>query len=322
MGKLKLTPGKIVDKSKDIAYMKAKVKNLQNRIESLKKKISSLKDKNTELHKKVLVSKMKVASLQDKLRENEDGVVSEYERDLVWMAYRYAIGRHTIHAAAMCQDMCRYVPGRFSKSRTQFMAMDIQREIAMHLRFTPFTFSIDPSVDLSSEDFLPLDRFIEFLLEHSIRKASDMLKYKNVTYLGRIPKKFANLWDVQYRLDGDEMPYISWMEWEDLLMWNNLSKLLDERCHRWAIIKDKRYKNKVEMVEYFSAYRRSVGYNVPEDEGKPMYERIFVPVEMLKRNPSICCYIDPGSIVVDGIDKENVAYFMERYKIQSPYKVL
>lgn len=316
MGILKATTGVIVDKSKDAVYMKAKVKKLQNRIENLKKKVVSLQNKNTDLHKKALVAKIKAASLQRQILDNEDGVIGEYERDLVWMAYRYAIGRHTIHAAVMCQDMCRNIPGRFSKARQQFMAMDIQREIAVHLRFTPFTFSVDSSILPGTPDYYPLDHLIEFLLEHDVRTKEDMLKYKSVTYMGRTPNKKANLWDIRYRLDGDEKPFISWMEWEDLLMWNNLSKLLDERCHRWAVLKDKRYKDKAVMVEYFCAYRRRAGYNVPEDEGKPMYEQIYIPVVPFKQNPAVCCYIDMAAVLVDNIEKEDIDYFKEQYHIQ------
>lgn len=323
MGTLKLTPGNIVDRSEDSKYMKDKVKKLQNRIENLQKKVASLQNKNTSLHKKALVAKIKAASLQRQIRENEEGVIGEYERDLIWMAYRYAIGRHTIHASTMCKDMCMNIPGRVSKARAEFMAMDIQREIAMHLRFLPATFRIDEEakwdgvpIGSSSEYFRPLDYFICFVNSRSIRKPEELKKYQYITFTGM--SKGSCEFDI-CESDGCEKFY-SWMDWEDLMQWNDLSKLLDERCHRWAVIKNYRYKNKVQMVEYFNTYNRNAGYNTPEDKDKLLYKQVLVPVHMMQRNPYICCTIDPGSVVVSEIVKEDVEYFKDKYNIKEVYR--
>lgn len=318
MEKLELDPGVIVDLGKS-----EEAKKLLRKLEASQKKGASLQKQVISLHKAVLVQKMKRAVLQRKIDDNEEGVIGDYERDLIWMAYRYAIGRHTIHASTMCKDMCMNIPGRVSKARARFMAEDIQKEIAMHLRFLPATFRIDEEAKwdgvpfgTSSEYYRPLDYFIRFVNSRSIRKPEELNKFQYITFIGMSKGSFEF---EAGETDGCENFY-SWMDWEDLFGWNNLSKLLDARCHRWAIIKDKRYKNKVEMVEYFNTYCRNVGYNTPEDKDKPLYKQVLIPVHMMQRNPYIFCTIDPGSVVVSEIVKEDVEYFKEKYNIKEVYR--
>lgn len=316
MSVMKIETGKIVDKSLLPA------KKLYNKLQNSEKKVASLQKQVASLRKKVLAEKMKTATLQRKLDDNENGVIQEYERDLIWMAYRYAIGRHTIHAFAMCSDMVRNVPGRVSESRAQFMAEDIQREIGMNLRFLGCTFEVDVSIPPSSVEFRPLDAFIGFILTNGIRHPEDLKKYKHILYLGRAGENAAyNAYQIEEHEEPDGNPVFifSFMEWEDLMCWNDLSKLLDKRCHRYAIIKDKRYKNKFEMVEYFTTYVRDAGYNVPEDDGKPLYKQILVPVVMFQRNPELCYSIDEETIIVDGIEETDKECFMKKYHIQSVY---
>ena len=55
--------------------------------------------------------------------------MSSYLEDLIWMSYRYCIGRHTLaatmHAGHIAQNSYHAIPD----DRKEFMAHDIRREI-------------------------------------------------------------------------------------------------------------------------------------------------------------------------------------------------
>ena len=52
-----------------------------------------------------------------------------FYEDLIWMSYRYCIGRKTIAASMHAGNIAKNVYNVFSKERQTFMAHDIRREI-------------------------------------------------------------------------------------------------------------------------------------------------------------------------------------------------
>ena len=58
-------------------------------------------------------------------------VVSDemYMEDLIWMSYRYCIGRKTIAAHSHAGNIARYSFDHISDGRKRFMAKDIREEI-------------------------------------------------------------------------------------------------------------------------------------------------------------------------------------------------
>ena len=58
-----------------------------------------------------------------------------YMEDLIWMSYRYCIGRHTIVSHSHAGDIAKYSFDHISENRKSFMAHDIRQEINDTLRW-------------------------------------------------------------------------------------------------------------------------------------------------------------------------------------------
>ena len=91
--------------------------------------------------------------------------LSDYEETLIWMSYRYAIGRHTIASCTHAGDIGQNSYDRLllTPSRMQFMSKDINEEIERCLSFGPCTFRIDRYSGVNIEDISPLNIFYQFI---------------------------------------------------------------------------------------------------------------------------------------------------------------
>ena len=58
-----------------------------------------------------------------------------YMEDLIWMSYRYCIGRHTIASHSHAEDIAKYSFDHISENKKSFMAHDIRQEINDTLRW-------------------------------------------------------------------------------------------------------------------------------------------------------------------------------------------
>ena len=121
-----------------------------------------------------------------------------YEETLIWMSYRYAIGRHTIASNSHCHDIAEnaYERLKLTPHRMEFMAKDICNEIAqmLHISF----FSID-GYSLNTTGVYPLDLFYEYVNSKEISDYNDLnrnvksVTYKNGTYEEKeYSEKFAS----------------------------------------------------------------------------------------------------------------------------------
>lgn len=61
--------------------------------------------------------------------------LSIFEENLVWMSYRYAIGRYTGVSVQHACDLMAYLPGKLDDNRAKFMADDIRQTIKDMLKF-------------------------------------------------------------------------------------------------------------------------------------------------------------------------------------------
>lgn len=61
--------------------------------------------------------------------------LSTFEENLVWMSYRYAIGRHTATSVDHAYDLAEYLSDKLDDNRAKFMADDIRREMSTILKF-------------------------------------------------------------------------------------------------------------------------------------------------------------------------------------------
>lgn len=219
--------------------------------------------------------------------------LSDYEETLIWMSYRYAIGRHTIasnmHAGDIAQNS--YERLMLSPARMQFMSKDINQEIASRLSWSNFNFRIDNYYGENRWGHHPLDLFYEFINSLHITDIQELGKYKDI----HVYIDYMN-GDVTYepRLKEDNSTsYVSCMDYEDLDCWQILSKVFDLKHHKFcrAI-----YNGEESIIEYIDVYRRVSG----SEEIK--YEKVKMPIDKYLNNPSISCRIDEKYIVEDNID--------------------
>ena len=197
--------------------------------------------------------------------------MSEYEHDLTWMAARYAIGRHTIAAHAICNEMVKNVYGRLSKDSCKFESCDIRKEIANSLQFYPFNFTMGWYVNANSKEYKPMARFIEWMIDNNISNSSDLALWKRISYNGVDEEGNPKYEAIQV---SGESNYET-TDFIDLLEWENLSNLLDVDCHKFCLAK---INDKYEFIEYFDTYTANL-YNGFE------FEKIKVPVESYHNNP-------------------------------------
>lgn len=234
-------------------------------------------------------------------------MMSEYETDLVWMSYRYAIGRHTIAASSMCHEMAKNVYGRLTRARSEFMAEDIQKEIADHLRFYPFSFCISYDIPPSDPLYVPIDRFIGWFLNYGYKDADVLENFSRIEYHY---DKVKDIGHYETTKKKDKTGYTT-SDWEDLMDWSNLAKLLNYKCHKYCLCKDPETGEET-MVEYFESYRRK-SYKTME------FEKVKIPCEKFHENSYVFTYIDERYILKDEMTSKEVMDFAYEHKIENPF---
>lgn len=234
-------------------------------------------------------------------------MLDEWTRDMVWMAYRYAIGRHTIAASSMCKEMAKNVYCKLERSRSEFMAQDIQKEIADHLRFYPFSFTMDYSIPSDDNRFVPIDRFIEFLMDNKFTSDEALADFD------RIECKWDRESDTFTYETSEKKEKTGYLthDWEDLMEWSNLAKLLNFKCHKYCIAKDPSTDEEV-LIEYFESYRRK-SYKTLE------FEKVKVPCQQFSDNAYICTRIEESYITKDNLEGNEVHKFASEHGIDNPF---
>lgn len=240
-------------------------------------------------------------------KQKKSKLMSSYEQDLTWMAYRYAIGRHTIAASSICKEMAKNVYLRLTRSRSEFIAQDIQKEIADHLRFYPFSFTMSYDIPADDNRFVPIDRFIEFLMSNGYASDEELQNFSRIECnWDRESDTFTYVTEEK----KDKTGYLT-HDWEDLIEWSNLAKLLNFKCHKYCIAKDPSTDEEV-MIEYFESYRRK-SYKTLE------FEKIKVPCQQFSDNAYICTRIEESFIVKDDLDGKEVLEFAREHGIDNPF---
>lgn len=231
--------------------------------------------------------------------------LSMYEETLIWMSYRYAIGRHTIASFTHAGDIAKNSYDRLllTPSRMQFMSKDINEEIERCLSFCPCTFRIDKYSGVNIEDISPLNIFYQFINSLNIENYNELKKIDNVeAYYDKECSEFK--FDIKYLEEGNEQRYISEMDIEDLEPWQKLASVFNLKKHKFC---KTLYDGKENIIEYVDVWRRKVdenGYLTKVIQ----YEKVKMPIDSYLSNPSILTCINEEYIVEDdiNIDKYNV----------------
>ena len=218
----------------------------------------------------------------------------EYEHALTRMAMRYAVGRHTIAAHSVCCDMGKNVYGRLSQRDCEFLSSDIRKEIAMKLGYYPFNFVMSYNIPTASDDYRPLSRLIEWIMDNNIETLEDLTIWDEIRYKG---KDFSgnSIYEAT-QIDGPK--HYETSDFLDMLEWENLSDLLDIKNHKFCIVSQNE-KMKFNIVEYFETYIR--------DSYKTLsFKKVKVPVAEYSENPYVLPTIDPHAIIEADLTKEQI----------------
>lgn len=228
--------------------------------------------------------------------------LSVYEETLIWMSYRYAIGRHTIASCTHAGDIAQnsYERLLLNPSRMQFMSKDINEEIERCLSFGPCSFRIDRYSGANIEDISPLNIFYQFINSLNIESYNELKKIDNVeAYYDKESSEFK--FDVKYLEEGAEQRYISEMDIEDLEPWQKLASVFNLKKHKFCKTV---YNGEENIIEYVDVWRRKVdenGYLTKVIQ----YELIKMPIDMYLGNTSISTRINEDYIVEDNLQLNN-----------------
>lgn len=209
------------------------------------------------------------------------------EGDMMWYSMHYATGRQS-YAGSHCHDIVRYGREVLSPERQEFIAYDIRREIAWHLRFL-----IDFYLPCESERRLdPIDLLMCFLKENDIRTNEQLARYKKI-------EVFENrIGDISYDtiIEEGESKRISiglLSGIDALLPWDDLSKYFDPKMHKRCKVN---YNGEESVVEYFDSWEREYG----KPDAFP-YMLLKKPILKYEQNPYLCTYINEEYVVEDDV---------------------
>ena len=213
--------------------------------------------------------------------------LSMYEEDLIWMSYRYCIGRHTIAANMHAGNIAKHAYGKLSPERQQFMAYDIRKSIEDNLRFSRMNVFIDTQLSRAdNKEYRPLEMVLDILSEHKVEQSEDLkrldsiyIKYDN----GKLKVDYRELPSDAPDNSTEMFPILF-----DLYVWADLASCFDKRGHKIAIIKDEDGNEK--EYEVFESYVQC-GYDTYR------FTKVWKPVELYVENPFICRYLPQDKII-------------------------
>lgn len=196
--------------------------------------------------------------------------------DLIWMSYRYCIGRKTIAASMHAGNIAKSVYGVLSKERQRFMAHDIRREINDRITW------------------LKNIKVVDFR-HHITQDGLSSILYRILEKYGPTPFEWV-INDVRYEVENDIVSMDKFEEgvpntydniltyYGDLIGWIKLANLLDDECHKIVVVvgdEGEIYEHKCFPYPYiYKAY----------DGGITLGKR-WVPIERFLENPFVETYV-------------------------------
>ena len=148
------------------------------------------------------------------MKKKESNMLSEYELDNIYMSYRYCIGRHTIASHCHAGDIANNAYGRMTKERMQFISKDINQEIYDKLHIHNWFIVANW---WNTKNIRPLDVFYQCLKDIGLKTYDDIKKIKGIECF--FTKEGELKTDVDYYNDKDKFNYKSFMDVEDLEVW-------------------------------------------------------------------------------------------------------
>lgn len=195
-----------------------------------------------------------------------------YMEDLIWMSYRYCIGRHTIAANSHAGDIAMYSFDHISENRKSFMAHDIRQEINDTLRWRN---------NIECHDYRNmLDKdALSIIIESLYEKYGTQLPSEDIwtKYKYKIENGVLNIEEYDGKVDHEHISTI----FHDLLPWIKLANALDKNCHR---IITTVYNGETEKHECFPY--PSLDYQGIQVDIK------WIDIDSYRKNPGVDTYIN------------------------------
>lgn len=192
--------------------------------------------------------------------------------DLIWMSYRYCIGRKTIAAHYHACNIAKYID-KLPENRIEFMAKDIRSCINNVIRFSSNVYD-----NGFSDNYDACSLIFKYLLDHP--EIEDDTKYEFFinTNTGEVDAKPIN--------EGDKKTYREslYLTYTDLSIWVKLANYLDKKCHVKVKVKNG---DEIQELEAFPApivWQKDIKF-------------VYIGVESFKSNPIIINYINPEAII-------------------------
>lgn len=214
------------------------------------------------------------------------------EQDLIWLSKNYAMGRHS-YAASHWQDIVRYSQDVLTEDQKKHNAMDIRREISMHLQFQDFNFRMPHYLE---EIHSPLDLFLTFITENGIDTVKKLLQYKRIEVI------INNDGHIEYattlRDDSEKKDIHFWpmASIDDYLGWDALASFFYPPCHK---VCRTHFNGKEELIPYIDAWQYDY-----TGEGKLKYKKVKRPLDKFRIEPWAAWSINEECIVEDNIENQ------------------
>lgn len=195
----------------------------------------------------------------------------DFFEDLIWMSYRYCIGRKTIAAHCHANNIVSVVD-KLSIERRRFMAKDIRMSINDTIRWKH---NIHDDGYTNKYDALTL--IYKYLLEHPEIEDDTKFKFNVNTDNGNVNvEPFTN--DKGYYMESIYDLY------NDFGVWIDLANYLDDE--NYVVVKAQNKDNIEEYKSFLSPYvfQKKIKF-------------IYKGCDCYKKNPYICSYINPEYII-------------------------
>lgn len=149
-------------------------------------------------------------------KKNSINISNSSLEDMIWMSYRYCIGRHTIAAAHHAETIHRVIrsnPDLMSDERREFNARDIRDEVNSQIAYRSNVY-IDGCGNF--------DAFSLLLIEGS--------KYRDRRDIEFVLHSYTNELTIK---ENSDCSYTAFdRDYIDLIPWVRLANYLDKKCHR------------------------------------------------------------------------------------------
>lgn len=202
-----------------------------------------------------------------------------FKEDLIWMSYRYCIGRHTIAAAQHAPNIVKYGLDYIPINRREFTARDIRMQINDKISWYN---------NIYREEYEHNYDIVSCIIKYMIdNKIEGDLEHFYLTHYWNVNVKTGKVKVTGYnQKDPTEFDTFSsiFHEYHDYEPWIKLANFLDTKQHEKITVDFKGVKDIMCFKHYCINYKNNVTMH-------------YIGIDSYMNNPYINQYIDPQYII-------------------------